>query len=206
MTVKKTLSQKKKEAILEAAIAEFKNNGFKYTSMDKISNRAEVSKRTVYNHFASKEILFNTILTDMWNKGLAATEYPFSNELTLEKQLMDIAYQEVALLNSDGFLSLSRVLLAEYFNNETLAKQGMEKFAQAEGGLTRWIKEAIAVNKLTIDNPDFAATQFISLIKAFAFWPQVMGHAPFPDEEQQKRVIGSAVEMFLKQYQTEQSN
>lgn len=203
MTVKKTLSQKKREAILSAAVAEFKENGFKNTSMDKISLRAEVSKRTVYNHFSSKDILFNTILTEMWNKGLTATNYTYSDDEPLPTQLSAIAYQELELLSSEGFLSLSRVLLAEYFHNEALAKQGMEKFAQAESGLNRWIKAATDANRLNVDCPDFAATQFISMIKAFAFWPQVMGHAPFPNQEEQRKIVESAVEMFLKQYQSQ---
>ncbi|MBW3694574.1 TetR/AcrR family transcriptional regulator [Vibrio sp. T187] len=200
MTVKKTLSQKKREAIIEAAIAEFKDNGFQATSMDKISTRASVSKRTVYNHFESKDALFNSILTELWKKGLAATEYAFNAELPLEEQLTEIAFQELKLLSSEGFLSLSRVLLAEYFNNEQLAQQAMEKFAQAESGLNRWIKAAIEANKLKQVCPDFTAMQFISLIKAFAFWPQVMGHAPFPNKEEQNKIVESAVEMFLNQY------
>jgi len=202
MTVKKTLSQKKREAILNAAIAEFQENGFKNTSMDKISLRAEVSKRTVYNHFSSKDILFNTILTEMWNKGLTATNYAYTADESLSVQLSAIAYQELALLSSDGFLSLSRALLAEYFHNETLAKQGMEKFAQAESGLNLWIKAATDAKRLNVGCPDFASTQFISMIKAFAFWPQVMGHAPFPTKEEQQKIVDSAVEMFLKQYQS----
>ncbi|WP_394247389.1 TetR/AcrR family transcriptional regulator [Vibrio profundi] len=203
MTVKKTLSQKKREAILSAAVAEFKENGFKNTSMDKISLSAEVSKRTVYNHFSSKDILFNTILTEMWNKGLTATNYAYNDDEPLPTQLSAIAYQELELLSSEGFLSLSRVLLAEYFHNEALAKQGMEKFAQAESGLNRWIKTATDAKRLNVDCPDFAATQFISMIKAFAFWPQVMGHAPFPNQEEQRKIVESAVEMFLKQYQSQ---
>ena len=42
------LTDRKREAIIQAAIAEFRDNGFKVTSMDRIAARAEVSKRTVY--------------------------------------------------------------------------------------------------------------------------------------------------------------
>ena len=35
--------------------------------MDDIAQQAGVSKRTVYNHFASKELLFNAIVSEMIN-------------------------------------------------------------------------------------------------------------------------------------------
>ncbi len=201
MTVKKTLSQKKREAIVEAAIAEFTENGYKSTSMDKISARAEVSKRTVYNHFASKELLLDEILDSIWTKTLAATHFPYQQELSLAEQLTAIANQELDLLESEGFINLSRVLFSEYFHNKELAYQAMEKYSQAESGLTIWIKAALADERLIELNPHFASTQFIALLKSFAFWPQIIGHAPSPDTAQRNHIIDSSVQMFLKQYQ-----
>lgn len=201
MTVKKTLSQKKREAIVEAAIAEFTENGYKSTSMDKISARAEVSKRTVYNHFASKELLLDEILDSIWIKTLAATHFPYQQELSLAEQLTAIANQELNLLESKGFINLSRVLFSEYFHNKELAYQAMEKYSQAESGLTIWIKAALADERLIELDPHFASTQFIALLKSFAFWPQIIGHAPSPDKAQRNHIIDSSVQMFLKQYQ-----
>ena len=59
-------SERKRQAILNAAISEFLANGFRGSSMDAISTRAEVSKRTVYNHFESKEALFQAIVMEMF--------------------------------------------------------------------------------------------------------------------------------------------
>ncbi len=61
MTEKTRLSDRKHAAIIEAAVAEFDAQGFEATSMDCVAARAGVSKRTVYNHFASKEALFRQI-------------------------------------------------------------------------------------------------------------------------------------------------
>ncbi len=201
MTVKKTLSQKKREAIVEAAIAEFTEHGYKSTSMDKISARAEVSKRTVYNHFASKELLLEKILDSIWAKTLAATHFPYQQKLPLAEQLTTIANQELDLLESQGFIDLSRVLFSEYFHNKELAAQAMDKYSQAESGLTVWIKAALADERLIELDPHFASTQFIALLKSFAFWPQIIGHAPSPDTTQRNHIIESSVQMFLKQYQ-----
>ena len=46
MTAPQRLTDRKREAIIQAAIAEFRANGFEVTSMDKIADNAGVSKRT----------------------------------------------------------------------------------------------------------------------------------------------------------------
>jgi TetR/AcrR family transcriptional regulator of autoinduction and epiphytic fitness len=47
------ISDDKRGQILDAAVAEFQERGFAGASMDRIAERANVSKRTVYNHFDS---------------------------------------------------------------------------------------------------------------------------------------------------------
>ena len=77
----------------------------------------------------------------------------------------------------------------------------MEKYSQAESGLMTWIKAAQADGRLVELDPLFASTQFIALIKSFAFWPQIIGHAPSPDTQHKQVIVNSTVDMFLKQYQ-----
>ncbi|MET0129737.1 MAG: helix-turn-helix domain-containing protein, partial [Stenotrophomonas chelatiphaga] len=65
------LTDRKRAAILDAAVAEFRAFGFAGTSMDRIAATAEVSKRTVYNHFASKDELFTAILWQLFEASQA---------------------------------------------------------------------------------------------------------------------------------------
>ena len=51
------LTDRKRAAILEAAVAEFRESGYEATSMDRIAASAGVSKRTVYNHFPTRDAL-----------------------------------------------------------------------------------------------------------------------------------------------------
>ena len=52
----------KRETIISAAIQIFIEEGFDNASMDRIAERANASKRTVYNHFPSKEELFHAAI------------------------------------------------------------------------------------------------------------------------------------------------
>ncbi len=55
-------SEIKRRAILDAAQELFLTAGFKSTSVDAIAARADVSKRTVYDHFGDKENILSTIV------------------------------------------------------------------------------------------------------------------------------------------------
>jgi AcrR family transcriptional regulator len=52
----------KRAAILTAARAVFGREGYSRSSIDAIAGEAGVSTRTIYNHFPSKEELFNVVL------------------------------------------------------------------------------------------------------------------------------------------------
>lgn len=52
----------KKEKLIEAATQEFHANGFNATGIESIREAANVSKKTLYNHFVSKEELILAVL------------------------------------------------------------------------------------------------------------------------------------------------
>lgn len=193
-------STEKKQAIITAAIAEFKCNGFQTTSMDQIAHRAQVSKRTVYNHFASKDLLFDAIIKQMLILFTSSVSLRYEQNKPLAEQLTDIAEQEIRLLADPAFIDLAKVLLAEAMHSPERINQAMAEVQQRDGDLTSWVKAANQDNRLKVTDIDFAATQFFALIKAFCFWPHVIQNQPFPDQAQQKVIIQSAVSMFLSEY------
>jgi TetR/AcrR family transcriptional repressor of mexJK operon len=55
-------SEAKKTAILDAAEALFVSQGYERTSVDAIAARAQVSKRTLYDHYTDKETIFRQVV------------------------------------------------------------------------------------------------------------------------------------------------
>ena len=196
----RTVSEQKHEAILRAAADEFEENGFQSTSMDRIAERAGVSKRTVYNHFSSKDELFKAISKRLLERAHLVTVYPFSHEETLERQLREIGHRELELLCSEDFIKLSRVMLAECIRSPEMARDIFAEIREGESGIARWIREAADAGRLGINDPVMAADQFTALIKAFVFWPQLVADAPAPSELAGRAVVDSAVRMFLDRY------
>jgi len=90
------LTDRKRAAIVAAAIAEFRARGFESTSMDRIATEAGVSKRTVYNHFASKDELFSQILQQLWDSSKALLAVPYRADQPLTAWVYAIARYKLA--------------------------------------------------------------------------------------------------------------
>ena len=194
------LTDRKRAAIIAAAIEEFRAAGFEATSMDRIAARAGVSKRTVYNHFPGKEALFAAILQQLWNASHAAETPAYRADQPLRAQLLQLLSRKLSLLNDEAFLSLARVAIAAGIHSPERARDMVARMGEREEDLTVWIRAAAADGRLRTPDPTFAAQQLQGLVKAFAFWPQVtMGQPPLSKDEQ-KDVAESAADMFLACY------
>ncbi|WP_406227209.1 TetR/AcrR family transcriptional regulator [Pseudomonas siliginis] len=201
MTAPQRLTDRKREAIIQAAIAEFRAHGFEITSMDKIAATADVSKRTVYNHFPSKEELFAEILNQLWARIIAEPSVSYDREQPLHEQLRLMLREKVQMMADENFLTLARVAIAATIHSPERAQNMIERMGEREEGLTVWIRAAQADGRLKPVDPEFAAHQVQGLLKAFAFWPQIsLGRAAL-DPDAQNAVAESALEMFLALYQ-----
>lgn len=195
------LTDRKREAIVQAAIAEFREHGFNGTSMDRVAAAAEVSKRTVYNHFPSKDELFEAILTQLWARSQHVADAPYAADAPLRAQLLALLAHKMALLNDAGFIDLSRVAMAELMHTPERARTLVARLSEQDEGLPRWIADAQRDGRLRSGvDPHYAAHQLHGLVKSFAFWPQLaMGQPPL-DAAQQQQVLADAVDMFLGFY------
>jgi TetR/AcrR family transcriptional regulator, regulator of autoinduction and epiphytic fitness len=194
------LTDRKRSAIIEAAIDEFRAYGYETTSMDRIAARAGTSKRTVYNHFPSKEVLFAEILHQLWEAVAGNEELAYRADRPLRDQLLDLIRQKFRLLNDEAFVSLARVAIAAGIHSPERAQGMVSRMSEREEGLTVWIRAAAAAGRLKVSDPVFASHQLQGLIKGFAFWPQITLGQPPLDAAMQKQVAESAVDMFLAYY------
>ena len=201
MTAPQRLTDRKREAIIQAAIAEFRTHGFDITSMDKIAATAGVSKRTVYNHFPSKEELFAEILNQLWARVTAEQEAAYRPDLPLRDQLRLMLQAKLQMLSDENFLDLARVAIAATIHSPERAQNMVTRMGEREESLTVWIRAAQADGLLKPVAPEFAAQQVQGLLKSFAFWPQISMGQPSLSPEMQHTVVESALDMFLACYE-----
>ena len=201
MTAPKRLTDRKREAIIQAAIAEFRANGFDITSMDKIAATADVSKRTVYNHFPSKEELFAEILNQLWARVTAEQDVAYQPDEPLSGQMRQLLMAKMHTLGDENFLNLARVAIAATIHSPERGQDMVARMNEREGGLTVWIRAAQADGRLKPVDPAFAAHQIQGMLKSFAFWPQISLGLPSIEAAMQDQVVDSALDMFLACYQ-----
>ena len=61
-------TEKKKQAIIQAALCLFKDKGFKETSIKSIAEAAGVSPVSIYNYFGSKDNLVTLCVNDLFEE------------------------------------------------------------------------------------------------------------------------------------------
>lgn len=188
----------KNAQIIEAAIAEFLENGFAHASMDRISARAEVSKRTVYKHFESKENLFRALIHRHWERCTAPLNVRYDKTKDIRSQLTELAEAEGRLLTSQEVMLTTRLVMSELLRCPELAEQTQAK-TDYTISFAAMLQEAAADGKLVLEDPKAAAAEFLALIKGQAFWPVVFG-APVVTTSEMARIIKNSVDMMLRRY------
>ncbi|WP_337840553.1 TetR/AcrR family transcriptional regulator [Rheinheimera sp.] len=191
-------SEQKRLDIHKAALAEFKEKSFAGASMDAIAERAAVSKRTVYNHFESKEALFQAVTESFWQLSKDVTNVEYDPATDIVVQLENITEAMWQLYSQADFIEKARVLLAEYIRQPQLIEQMIQQVSEKEKGLSRFLAQAHQAGVLQIDDLRMAETQFWGLCKAFAFWPVVFQMHDYSAKRAQ--IIRSNVQMFVCQY------
>jgi TetR/AcrR family transcriptional regulator of autoinduction and epiphytic fitness len=197
MNAPQRLTDRKRLAILAAAADQFRAHGFDASSMDKIAALAGVSKRTVYNHFPSKDELFAETLVQLFHSSGAVHELPYRADAPLREQLMELIQLKVDTLADQNFLDLARVAIAEAVVSPERARAIVARLGEREEGVSVWIRAAQADGRLKPGDPAFAAAMLHGQVKAVAFWPQVTMGAPPLAPEMRAQLVEAAVSMFL---------
>jgi len=194
------LTDRKRAAIIDAAVVEFRQSGYEATSMDRVAASAGVSKRTVYNHFPSKEALFAQIIQQLWERSAEGFDLAYRSDRPLRVQLLELVSQKLRLLHDPNFADLARVAIAAGIHSPERAQEIVARMGDREEGLTVWIRAAAGDGRLKTSDPVFASMQLQGLVKGFAFWPQIALGQPPLTRAQQKRVAEASVDMFLAHY------
>jgi TetR/AcrR family transcriptional regulator of autoinduction and epiphytic fitness len=190
----------KRAAIVRAALVEFQANGYDRTSMDQIASRADVSKRTVYNHFASKDELFRAIVETLTDRLGSAGEFHFDAAIDLGAQLERIGTKILDVIASDDFVSLARVVLSRFLQSPELVASIQKGHRPFHLAFARWTEAAAAAGMLRVEDPELAARQFGALLNASAFWPQVLAGRPPLAPDERERLLRASVSLFLDHY------
>lgn len=194
------LTARKRADILEAAITCFSENGFDNTSMDAIASHANVSKRTVYNHFSSKDTLFTAIVNKLKENAILAAPLVYRSDESLGPQLARFCYGVIEFHSQNESRALARILISRFIRSPQLGHEMFGSGKIFELRLLEWIVAAQKENRLASFDIQMGTKQMIAMLEGFCVWPQLILDAATPISSQRDKFVDSTVAMFLNAY------
>jgi len=191
-------TDERRQAIINAAVIVFKEEGYERASMDSIAKRTGGSKATLYGYFKSKQELFIAALKQTAESAVSQVE-PFLDVSSddLRGMLIRVAGAYVAFLLSLDTILKTRIVIGECAGiglGEELYEVG------PRGGtklMANFFAEQMKRGRLKQADPLTAALHFKGLVESDHLEAALYGAHPSLDP---KRAIIDAVDAFLIAY------
>ena len=197
MSSKRDTSRKHHE-ILDAAVREFQAVGYENTSMDRIAESAGASKRTVYNHFASKEQLFHAAFDRLKDELQELKSISYDPQRGLAEQLGEFVDAKRAVAENPAWLGLMKVATTVFIANPEMARETMARLAEEEDQLVSWLRDAAADGRMNVEDPVRAAHVFWAMVSGGFYWPSLY-LAPM-EEDEAVALKEDMVALFMARY------
>ena len=196
----RTRSDIKREAIIQAATQAFQEFGVNGTSMDKLAELANVSKRTVYNHFSTKEELVMHLVTKQFEDAKLSVTVEYDSSRDLAEQLCELILQDIEFTVTEEHLDIARVAIGHFFYEPDKLKDEVAQLKAQETALHRWLKTAKADNKIEFDDLNRVVDEIESLVKGQCFWPQLFKIEDIMSASRKRNVAKNTVALILSRY------
>lgn len=189
----------RRRAIVDAAWAVFKENGYERTTMSEISERVGGSKATLYGYFQSKEQLFAAALEEVIGEQAETTFARLAGKGDLEARLLDFArgYLE-ARLGPDS-LAIERALIAEGERSDLGERLRMRFIQPHWRRLATVLDQEMQAGRLRKADPNLATSHFRGLIEADLIERRLHGDPAITGHEIETAVT-AGVDAFLRAY------
>jgi TetR/AcrR family transcriptional repressor of mexJK operon len=186
--------------VLEAAARQFLEHGFARASVDAIAKASGVSKVTIYSYFPTKEALFETAVGSYTDAASSSIPPGALDPLDPETGLTLIGKAFLKLKRSDDVVGSFRLMFAAAGEHvgvcEAFYRQGPDKLIRQ---VADYLRAAASAGSLSIDNPDQAADQFLSLFLGGADIRTMLGLGK-PKASEDNRLVRANVSLFLRAY------
>ncbi|MEH6404158.1 MAG: TetR/AcrR family transcriptional regulator [Sneathiella sp.] len=191
-------SEQKNKAITDAAKATFLDVGFDLASMDKIASVANVSKRTVYSHFISKEALFEETVKTICTGKKVAMEITMDLTNPIDVVLQDLGTEFLSQIFDKETTAMLRILVAQAAQFPKLGKIFLESGPEpATDILAGYFQEQVSKGIITIENPKEAAGSFFASLFGAHFIEVLVGAKAAPDPSDYPKMVKDVVDRFL---------
>lgn len=193
--------QDKTSQILRAATEIFLEEGFAATSMDKIVERAGVSKRTLYNYYRSKDEVFVSVMRSLLGSIFDNFSPQKTGSTDLAEQLRLVGTALLRLANAPTTLSLFRIIASEAQRFPRLAAEFFEQsFENVIEGIASILARENDKSGTGIADTRQAGEYYLDLLTGTAYLRVVFGTARPMGEKSIRQRIDQALHYFFDAY------
>ncbi|GAA0923514.1 TetR/AcrR family transcriptional regulator [Streptomyces thermoalcalitolerans] len=194
-------SEGKKAAILEAAEALFLAEGYERTSVDAIAARAQVSKRTVYDHFTDKATIFLRVIERAHDAVVGTVRAALEEELTQGRDLREALTAFGQRVVTEAFPSSAYVT----YRRLTSQRWAVPRLAEAtrerpERMLEERFAALAAAGEIRTADPGLAARHFTALTVGLALDALDAREDAEAGKPEILTIIAEGVDAFLRAY------
>lgn len=188
--------QDNRERIMQAAREAFVTEGYR-CSIDRIAQLAGVAKQTVYNHFPTKEALFDEVT----RANVSFFSVPLAGDPATPRQaLTEFAHAFRACVLSGTCMASMRTMVGEAQRFPDMAARTYHLGpAETRRQLAAYLARAMQAASLRHDDPDFAADMLIGMLIGAERTRLLFGVAPEPVDESAR--IAAIIDCFMRAYQ-----
>jgi AcrR family transcriptional regulator len=191
----------KADAVLKAAKRLFTERGYAATSMDDIARCAKVGKATVYEYFQNKEELFAAVVAHECRAHARMHQELDSQAGDLRMRLIRFAVAFLDFVIRPETIAVYRTIIAESTRAPHLGTTFYESGPiRIRTLLARVLADAAARGDIEADDPERAAIDLISLIRADLHLRALFAVPTLPGPGEKQRLAQIAVDRFLKAY------
>ena len=164
-----------KQKILDKALELFSTQGYDSVSVGELAKAVGIKAPSLYNHFSSKQAIFDAIMestaaqyeadTDQINIHVqnAAQDIPVFTEITADALFEKVRQIFEYSLHNETISRFRRMMTIEQFRSPELAalysRRYVERVLDYHAGIFRAL---IAAGEITAENPDTLAMMYVS--------------------------------------------
>jgi AcrR family transcriptional regulator len=190
---KPTKGEVTRSAVEEAAISLFMEQGYHATSMRQIAKRADLALGGIYNHFSSKEEIFQGIIIDKHPYRIILPAILEAEDETLEDFFKNTFHVIISELGKrPEFVNLMLIELVEF-----KGKHGAIMLREIAPKILPIFERVIKGRKgLRVTNPAVLMRSFIGLVVSFLITEMVISNSVI-SKLMPKNVSDAYVDIFL---------
>jgi AcrR family transcriptional regulator len=185
--------------IIEAADAQFQENGFAASSIAMIAQEAGVSTKTLYRLFPTKSDLFSSMVSERIGRFLLALDPSTLAVADLHQGLERMLTAYGMLTLSDDTVTIMRLVIGESDRFPEIATSFYEQaIVRTNAVMEKWLLRQVDLGLIKLDDPHAACGMLRGMMVMEPQRAAMLRQAPVPKIEEIAARAKMCADLFLK--------